>query len=160
MMRQGGGLFRPSHWIYLLVYSLILMLGLTVSFVSFPECEIGIAVGGSLIAAGVAGCVLFLQVWLSQGEKERMDDILKSGVERIFPARSISIRGEYDQRLNRAAEAIDIMGFGLNHLREDHASNFGAWAERVPVRILIIDPDFPTKDVSISDLRDKEEGDK
>jgi hypothetical protein len=51
------------------------------------------------------------------------------------------------------------MGFGLKKLREDFKAQFPAWAARASVRILLLDPEFPTQQDSVADQRDKEEGD-
>ena len=79
-------------------------------------------------------------------------------MNRIFAGRSVRIRKEYDERLEGASEAIDIMGFGLSHLREDYGEAFDRWAERAVVRLLVLDPDFPESRCCIADLRDVEEG--
>jgi hypothetical protein len=66
------------------------------------------------------------------------------------------IRSEYDSRLPRAHE-IDLVGYGLSAFRQDYISEFVNWSQRARVRILLIDPDFPTPDSSLADQRDREE---
>ena len=69
----------------------------------------------------------------------------------------LNIKDEYDKRLARASQCIDIMGFGLRNLREDYHDEFAAWALRAPVRILVLDPEFPSENAPLADLRDPEE---
>jgi hypothetical protein len=52
---------------------------------------------------------------------------------------------------------IDLVGFGLSAFREDYLKDFVSWSHRADVRILLIDPDFPTRDHSLADQRDREE---
>ena len=116
-------------------------------------------VGASLVAAGIAGCMSFLYVWLGEDERERIKELRRSGLSHIFESRSSEIREQYNHRLKKASSAIDIMGFGLRHLLEDHAPDFEQWARKFPVRFLVIDPEFPSKDESFAAQRNKEEGD-
>ena len=117
-----------------------------------------VSVGTSLIAGGVAGWVLFLHVWLSQQTTERLEIITQFGFVQAFESRSMRIKAEYDRRLEAATDRIDIMGFGLRALRQDYADSFGKWRNRAAVRILLLDPEFPTSKNSLADIRDSEEG--
>ena len=114
-------------------------------------------IGGSLIATGMAGILLFLYVQRSEAFGRRIETLLVAGLAQVFPARSVVIREEYDDRL-RVATKIDAMGFGLSSLREDHLRDFEDWSRRGMVRILLLDPDFPSIDNSYSSQRDIEEG--
>jgi hypothetical protein len=78
--------------------------------------------------------------------------------ERSFRIDPIPIRHKYEERVHKAHEAIDVIGYGLRALREDLGAEFGAWAQRANVRILLVDPDFPNTTSAIADLRDAEEG--
>lgn len=113
--------------------------------------------GGSLIATGVAGEVLFLYVRANESLAKRMDIYIHSGLVALFKVRSVQIKAEYDNRLRHARE-IDIMGFGLSSLRQDYSSQFVEWSRKARVRILLLDPDFPSVGLSIADQRDREEG--
>jgi hypothetical protein len=117
------------------------------------------AVGSSLMAAGMAGWVLFLYVWLSESRAERLEMLRQLGFRCAFPVRSVGIKGQYDKRLAHATSQIDIMGFGLRSLRQDYERQFAAWAACASVRILLLDPDFPTPQCSMADQRDREERD-
>ena len=75
---------------------------------------------------------------IDREEDERVKTIRDSGLRHVFNARSVGIKAEYDDRLATAHEAIDIMGFGLRHLREDHDMHFEDWAKRATVRILVL----------------------
>ncbi|MEO8378104.1 MAG: hypothetical protein ABI779_00430 [Acidobacteriota bacterium] len=94
---------------------------------------------------------------VSRDVAARMQVLTEFGVTGIFSARSIRIKSEYDRRLKAVSEHIDIMGFGLNALREDYGEQFTHWAQRARVRILILDPEFPDNATSLADQRDAEE---
>jgi hypothetical protein len=145
---------KASHWVYLLLHLLLLVIGLLLVMLG---TTIFIAIGGSLIAAACAGWVLFLHVWLAQGELHRIEIIRRFGLSEAFEHRSVRIKEQYDVRLNRVHEAIDVMGFGLRALREDYQEHFSSWAARARVRILLLDPEFPTTKCPYAHQRDKEE---
>lgn len=113
-------------------------------------------IGGSLIAAGVAGVTLFLYVFTTEGLKFRIEALSKAGLLKIFAGRSVLIRDEYDTRLAKARH-IDLVGFGLSAFREDYINEFVGWSHRADVRILLIEPDFPSRQHSLADQRDREE---
>jgi hypothetical protein len=114
------------------------------------------AIGGSLIAGGIAGVTLFLYVLATEGLKSRIEAFAKAGLLKIFSGRSVLIREEYHTRLAKA-QSIDLVGFGLSAFREDYINDFVNWSHRADVRILLIDPDFPTPEHSLADQRDREE---
>lgn len=160
--RRARHQLSPSTRTYILCHLLMLTVGFAVCMTPWavPNTIIGIvvlAVGGSLIAAGIAGHVLYLHVKWSQKEEGRLEEIRRAGIEHVFEKRSVAMRSEYDSRLERASESIDILGFGLRHLREDHLVHFSDWADRAKVRILVIDPDSPTSDKTYANQRDLEE---
>ena len=164
--RRGiGHQIRQRKTIYLLCYSLLILVGFILSLL--PESEsstlwesAAFAVGASLIATGIAGCTLFLYVSGAMSETRRLDSLLEAGVETIFEeGRSVAIRDEYDRRLAKARKSIDVLGFGLRHLREDYADDFAEWGRRAKVRLLLIDPEFPSMESPYAHQRDAEERD-
>ena len=114
------------------------------------------AIGGALIASGIVGVTLFLYVSTTETLKSRIEAFTKAGLLKIFSGRSVLIREEYHTRLARARH-IDLIGFGLSAFREDYINDFVGWSHRADVRILLIDPDFPTPEHSLADQRDREE---
>jgi hypothetical protein len=100
----------------------------------------------------VTGWVVFVYVRLSERRSEALEIVNRFGFVGAFEARAARIKPEYDQRLARASEHIDIMGFGLKALWEDYHEQFPEWKRRVHVRILLIDPDSP-----YAEQRDEEE---
>ena len=116
------------------------------------------AIGTGLISAGIAGLVSFFYVLLQEGRAERQRALEASGLRAIFKGRSISIKPEYDGRLRDAHRQIDILGFGLNSLRQDFSGEFEEWSRRCQVRVLILDPKVPTIKSSYANARDREEG--
>lgn len=114
------------------------------------------AVGGSLIATGIAGVILFIYVANSEHMKNIFKIYRDSGIIAYFTHRSIPIKSEYDDRI-KGSKKIDIIGCGLSSFREDYEHEFPNWTGKT-VRILLLDPDFPTKKYSAADQRDFEEG--
>lgn len=152
-------LLVPSNLFWIFSHVVILVVGIFLTVVSrqFDHPDILLGIGGSLIASGIAGEVLFLYVYVSQDMKDRLDLIAAAGLRRIFPTRSISIREEYHSRL-RGAKEVDILGFGLASFREDYGSKFEELSTHTSFRILLLDPDFPSIEINLASLRDKEEG--
>ncbi len=120
---------------------------------------IKIAIGSSLIAAGITGWVVFAYVLISQTLSDRVRIVTEFGLTAAFETRSVHIKQEYDRRLQNVDEAIDIMGYGLQSLRQDYRNDFKRWRNRANVRILLLDPTFPVTDHSYAAQRDKEERD-
>ena len=153
-------LTTPVGALWITSHSVVALLGV-VFLVAAPLHKVlgqGIseAIGGSLIAGGIAGVTLFLYVLTTEGLKSRIEAFTKAGLLKIFSGRSVLIRDEYHTRLAQARH-IDLVGFGLSAFREDYVSDFVGWSHRADVRILLIDPDFPTPEHSLADQRDKEE---
>lgn len=109
------------------------------------------AIGSSLIAAAVAGWVIFVYVRLSERKIEVLQALERFGFVAAFEGRAALIKNEYDRRLARAKH-IDIMAFGLKSLWEDYHDEFVDWKQRADVRILLIDPNSP-----YTEQRDREE---
>ncbi len=161
-IRRAIWKIKATHWIYLALHFVLLVIGLLLvisgSTLRDPTRNtIIISLGGSIIATAIAGWVLFLYVWLSQDESRRMEIIRKFGLIEAFESRAVRIKAEYDTRLDHVSEAIDIMGFGLRAFNEDYHHDFAKWAARANVRILLLDPEFPSPKCSFADQRDKEE---
>jgi hypothetical protein len=121
--------------------------------------EVLVGVGVSLLAAGVAGIVMLGWVVVSDTTRNRIVVLQEFGIRDYFDTNTTSIQGEYAQRLTRSRKRIDVLGLGLNHLRKDFNGSLRAWAESGVVRILLIDPDYPTASASFADQRDVEERD-
>ncbi|MBI2710057.1 MAG: hypothetical protein HYX34_10230 [Actinobacteria bacterium] len=143
------------NWIYLLLHVIVFVVG--VLFVR-ERGAVASGVGASLIAAAIAGWVLFVWVMVNQEQARRLDVLAGLGLIDAFTARSSQIKQRYDDRLAGARQSIDIMGFGLRQLREDYLNDFSSWAARAHVRILLIDPDAPGPATTYATQRDTEEG--
>ncbi len=116
------------------------------------------AIGTSLVAAAAAGYALFAYVLISEGWTRRVEDLLNAGFRQWWAGRSVTMKPEYDSRLNDAREAIDILGFGQQHFRDDQHQNFRRWsAAGIRVRILLIDPGYPNDARSFAGQRETEE---
>jgi len=170
---RGGRAARATKWIartwrgalslsqrlivYLIVQTFLVVVGVLV--VVLGNGKIGLAIGTSLIAAGAAGASLFGYVLLSDRWSSQVESLLDAGLRAIWMVRSVRIRHEYDQRLEAARESVDLLGFGQRSFREDHIDDFSAWIARgVAIRLLLLDPSFPSLENSYADQRDREEG--
>jgi hypothetical protein len=120
---------------------------------------ISVAIGTSLIAAGIVGWVVFTYVFASNRISESLQIVSDFGIVKAFEGRQVTIRPEYDRLLNNASSHIDVLGFGLNALRQDYLPQFALWKQKANVRVLIIDPEFPNADLAYALQRDFEEGD-
>ena len=153
-------LATPTGITWMLCHGFAVLLGIVFLIAAPVHTWLGLGIsegiGGSLVASGIAGATLFLYVLTTEGLKSRIEAFTKAGLLQIFSGRSVLIREEYDTRLTRAHH-IDLVGFGLAAFREDHIGNFVGWSHRADVRILLIDPDFPSRQHSLADQRDREE---
>jgi len=109
---------RPLIIIYFLVHLLLATIGFLVS--RLFEAEVFKSVGSSMIAAGIAGMVVFFYVLATTRTSDALEVLRGAGLKNVFPARSVLIRKQYDDRLKSATERLDVIGFGLRALREDY----------------------------------------
>lgn len=145
----------PGNWLYLVLH--VVVFGAGIFLVSSKSSWVA-GVGSSLIAAGVAGWVLFLWVILNETQTRRLDLLTRLGLIDAFQGRAASIKHEYDDRLVGAKQSIDVLGFGLRQLREDFGDDFKKWSGQAQVRILLLDPVVPAATHTYADQRDSEEG--
>lgn len=146
---------NPLHWAYVLLQFVLILVG----YILFrPDSLLLAGIGSSVMATGMTGLLLFLYVWLNTAQAEHLRILVQFGIVSIFAGRSVTIKGEYDERLRSATDHIDILGFGLRALRIDFSREFATWKTRARVRILLIDPEFPSHDSSFANQRDVEEG--
>lgn len=145
----------PSHYLYLLLHLALAGIGFWLMTIRGVVAQ---GIGASLVATGLTGWVIFLYVYLNDDLRSRMRLLYRAGIDAVFSSRGTPIRGEYDTRLLEARRYIDILGFGQRALREDHEKDFTAWKARAKVRVLLIDPEFPSIKGSFSRQRDNEEG--
>lgn len=152
--RQLSRRLRSSRFLLYMALQVTLVLAGALTATLGP---VGVAVGTSMIATGVGGMVVFGWVVFDEAEAARRQVLEAFGFVTAFPYRSIQIKEEYVWRIRAASESIEIMGFGLNALREDFVGQFAEWATRARVRILLVDPDAPATASTYVELRDIEE---
>jgi hypothetical protein len=151
---------RESSWlggtnlVYLLLHLVLVLVGVLLTRSGGP---IAVGIGASCIAAGVTGWVLFAHIRLTENQRSLLSILTLFGFVKAFDARAVRIRPEYDQRLERARDRIDILGYGLRALREDYRDKFPEWKKNAKVRVLILDPEFPNTKYAYAKQRDKEE---
>lgn len=143
-----------QHLVYVLVHFILIVVGGLLALLDHDWAE---PVGLSLLAAGIAGYVVFVYVLVSRDLADRIDVLQEFGISYAFQSRATKIEHEYRRRTSVARDRIDILAFGLSALREDFGEEMSEWKRRVRVRILLIDPAFPTGEYSYSDQRDREE---
>lgn len=153
-MFKSESWFSTTNVIYLLLHLVLVLVGV---LLAAQGGVVTISAGASLIATGITGWVLFAHVRLNEGQRSLISLLTMFGFVKAFDARAVRIKSEYDTRLDRARERIDILGFGLRSLREDCRDKFPEWKKRANVRVLIIDPDFPSPKNSYAIQRDREE---
>jgi hypothetical protein len=153
LMTPLGAVWALSHTVMILLGSLILSAKSVQAVLGVSVSE---GIGGSLIATGVAGISLFLYVSGSDSMRARVEMFSKAGLSAIYAGRSVRIRDQYQERLAKA-QRVDLIGYGLSAFRQDFVADFVVWSHRAQVRILLLDPDFPAREHSFADQRDREE---
>lgn len=115
------------------------------------------SVGGSIIATGAVGCIMFWAAYINTNKSLQHQKILGKiedyGVQNLFNKRILL--EEYTAQRKKTKKNYDIMGFGLRTFIEDNISYLTEWSKEFPIRILLIHPNHP-----MCDQRDYEENDK
>ena len=145
----------PKHWAYVVSHFVMIVVGFILC--RNEQSTTWFAIGGSLVATGLAGLVVFVHVLLSENTNRRLDILTEYGIADVFDSRSVRIKNQYDERLQGAVKQIDVLGFGQSAFREDYHQDFAKWKQRAVVRILLIDPEFPTGSQCYASQRDAEE---
>ena len=153
-------LITPTGAIWILCHTVMMLLGTLCLSAQWVHTALGLGVsegiGGSLIATGVAGISLFLYIAANDAMRARVEMFTVAGLSAIYSGRSVLIRDQYQSKLAKA-QKIDLVGYGLSSFRQDFLAEFVAWSHRAYVRILLPDPEFPTRELSLADQRDREE---
>jgi hypothetical protein len=149
-------IWDPKSLVYILCHAVIFAIGIVLCTTAKVVL---VAIGTSLIAAGIAGWVVFTYVFASQRVSESLEIVTDFGFIKAFEARQVRIKPEYDRLLEKAHERIDVIGFGLRALREDYLPEMSTWKQKADVRMLLIDPEFPNVGSAYANQRDLEEGD-
>jgi hypothetical protein len=147
---------NPKHWLFIVCHLVMILIGFLLCSGPNPN-TLSFAIGGSVIAAGFCGEVIFVYVFISEETNDRLNLLSEFGMVNAFDARSVRIKQEYVKRLADARDRIDVVGFGLSAFREDFLNDLKDWKQRANVRILLIDPEFPDAVQSYASQRDKEE---
>jgi hypothetical protein len=146
---------RPENYIYLLAHVILFIGGLLIAQVGGATW---VAIGTSVSATGICGWVIFFWIRTTEDSVRGTRRIQQLGITDAFRARSVPIRPEYEVRFSEARQQIDFLGFGLRALREDFGDQMPDWLRRVPLRILLIDPETPHPAWTYVAQRDLEEG--
>ena len=149
---------------YLLTHAVVFAVGLTLITASRLTSVTGttgevilISIGASLIAAGLTGWVVYVYVNRSERLLATLNMVTQLGFVGAYMGRSVTIRDEYDRRMDKFSNRADILGFGLNSLRQDHLTTMPIWKARGRIRILLLDPEYPSIEAPYANQRDREE---
>jgi hypothetical protein len=155
-MSKRKKLLEPQSLLYFSVHVILVLVGYFLFKLDESSTWLQ-GLGASLAGAGITGIVVFVYVLQQQDVRRQLEILSKLGVVDAFQARGTAIKGIYDDRLSKARQRIDILGFGQSTLREDYKDEFADWKARAVVRILLIDPGFPDTQYSYANQRDSEE---
>lgn len=120
--------------------------------------DIGIGVGASVLASGITGFLFLAHSSLVLRRDERMQTVMDSRVVGVFERRDAQ-QDEFATLLRDAKESIDVLGYSLRSLRGDHPGGLEAWSRRATIRIMLIDPEFPSTEAPFAAHRDLERED-
>jgi hypothetical protein len=112
------------------------------------------------MAAGLAGLLFLLYNILLIKDELTLRRLKAARVSAVFETRDEAVQSELSEALRAARNRVEILGFGLRNLREVQADGLEALVARAKVRILLIDPEFPSSEASYADQRDIEEGER
>lgn len=101
------------------------------------------SVGGSLVAGGLSGMILYWAIYI--GNKRKADEevlltnIEKLGIKNVLSRRLVKEEG--DKLGNNAKHSMDVLGFGLSSFYEDvKDGQLLKVAEKAKIRILVVHP--------------------
>ncbi len=152
-----SSLNNPTHTIYYLAHLIIFIIGVVFIQIGGEYDALFDSIGTSLAAAAIAGIFIFLYIKYADDLRVNVQMLVTLGLRQAFDMRGLKKTDEYRSRLNKANKNIDILGYGLKTFLEEHKDDFSAWKERCQVRILLIDPDFPSPQSPLCNQRDIEE---
>jgi hypothetical protein len=154
--RQWAFALRLTGYAYAMGSGIVILVGMMILLL-WPGNAVTFSIGTSISATGIASLFMYFYAANQQGQISRLELFSRFGLDQAFDGRGPAIRVEYDSRLSSARRYIDVLGFGMSALLEDHFEDFAIWKESAHVRILLLDPDFPSRDHSVASLRDVEE---
>lgn len=153
-----SNLNNPTHTIYYLAHFIIFVVGVVFINLDGEYKAVFDSIGTSLAAAAITGLVIFTYIKYADDLRVNVQMLVTLGLHQAFDMRGLKNTNEYKSRLEKASKNIDILGYGLGTFREEHQADFSTWKNKCKVRVLLIDPDFPTSENSLCDQRDVEEG--
>lgn len=150
---------NPTHTIYYLCHLIIFIIGIILIQVGGEYDVIFDSIGTSLAAAAIAGMFIFFYIKYADDLRVSVQMLVTLGLQQAFNVRGLKNTNEYKSRLLKPNKKnIDILGYGLGTFLEEHFNDFESWKNACDVRILLIDPEFPSTDKPLCNQRDIEEG--
>lgn len=149
---------NPTNIIYYLAHGLVFIIGVALIQIDGEYNAIFDSVGTSLVAASIAGLIIYSYIKYADDLRVHVQMLVTLGLHQAFNVRGLKNDNEYKRRLQNATNNIDVLGYGLKTFLEEHFNDFENWKDKCDVRILLIDPEFPSESKSICSQRDVEEG--
>lgn len=147
-------LLRRGVIVWLAIHTCLFFLGL---WLLMFKCLHDLGIG--IIASAVVGYFLLLYIAFSESFSEKISMLITLGLHQAFTQRGPKIEPSYENRIASAKTRIWVMACRGGKFKRHFGNQFSEWAqnEKLDVRILLSDPEFPTVDNSVSYLRDLEE---
>lgn len=125
--------------IYFLVNTIIIATGLIFYLTCFET------IGGSLIAAGISGYIIYWAIFVNKkktrSEVEILNKLREFGILNLHDRRLLY--SEYEKACKNTKEHFDILGFGLRTFIEDNKEKLIPWSKTFKIRILVLNPNNP-----------------
>lgn len=140
--------FFRDQIVYLLINLVIFLFAFLFIFIGYNpdntdrKNAIYLAIGTSLIAAGIVGIFEFWKELSKNKMLEKINNvILEGGLDYIFPKRDLD---KYDYLMHNLSRKLDITGYSLNAFYESYADLIVKKLKQIPsinIRILVVNPE-------------------
>ncbi len=140
--------FFRGQIVYLLINLVIFLFAFLFIFIGYNpdntdrKNAIYLAIGTSLIAAGIVGIFEFWKELSKNKMLEKINTvILEGGLDYIFPKRDLD---KYDYLMRNLSSKLDITGYSLNAFYESYVDLIVEKVRQIPsinIRILVVSPE-------------------
>ena len=140
--------FFRDQIVYLLINLVIFLFAFLFIFIGYNpdntdrKNAIYLAIGTSLIAAGIVGTFEFWKELSKNKMLEKINNvILEGGLDYIFPKRDLD---KYDYLMRNLSSKLDITGYSLNAFYESYVDLIVEKVRQIPsinIRILVVSPE-------------------
>lgn len=140
--------FFRGQIVYLLINLVIFLFAFLFIFIGYNpdntdrKNAIYLAIGTSLIAAGIVGTFEFWKELSKNKMLEKINNvILEGGLDYIFPKRDLD---KYDYLMRNLSSKLDITGYSLNAFYESYVDLIVEKVRQIPsinIRIIVVSPE-------------------